>query len=199
MGNCFVYQMKNIKGVIDYNLNISEYKKCKKQKKYYDKITCLYFKKEIKFIDENGVVFHVSKPMIDVVDDQYVFHLMNKDTSYTVSVEKWFLPDVDDKPKIVKNNKQYSTIQDKGKWGLIDENGAVVIPFKYDQMKLLSNGNVEVLIGSVKGLVTTSLKKVTDVIYDEIICAGELGFLVKDGNEYKYLDFEGKVIQFKNL
>lgn len=49
---------------------------------------------------------------------------------------------------------------------------------------------------SQKALFSTRLKPLTEFIYDDIIFAGELGFLVRNGENYFYLDSNGKPLKF---
>lgn len=92
----------------------------------------------------------------------------------------------------------------KGKWGYVDDNGAVVIDFKYDEASAFVNGMAKVKKNDCYGFINASGKEVIPVKYniiepfsDNVLKVAE-GGKVKDGQlsgeKYGFIDFQGNYL-----
>ncbi len=92
--------------------------------------------------------------------------------------------------------EQYFIVSKKSKYGMVNRNNKIIIPFVYDELSFLKPNNIkDPLIGLKNGkygLVTIE-KLLTDFLYDDIRPLNSY-YKAKRGNKYIILDKEGKSI-----
>jgi len=82
-------------------------------------------------------------------------------------------------------------VQSKGKWGVINRQGASIIPPKYDKIEDFVDGFAKVRIKRFTGLADLKGKFIIPPRYEYVSYAGEGLFRVEQGDKLGYFDQEG--------
>lgn len=98
----------------------------------------------------------IASPMYDSYDNYYNGAV--KDYIWVKQGEEWFCLDTQGKDKFATSFEWVSTfkhglasVQKDGKFGVIDYNGNVVVPFIFDSTRVIEKGLVEVMVGGKYG------------------------------------------------
>jgi hypothetical protein len=88
---------------------------------------------------------------------------------------------------------------DSEKWGYVDKNKKVIVPFKYDETKPFSQGLAGVKLNGKWGFVDKTGKEITQFIYNEVGDYADNGTVwVNNGAKEAVLDKNGKeIVPFK--
>ena len=89
-----------------------------------------------------------------------------------------------------------AAVMKDGKWGMIDHDGNVVIPFKYQGLTSFSQGRCAVLINGKWGCIDREEKLVIPAIYEMHIYfeSNKTAKVYKDGKSF-FIDLDGNVIK----
>ena len=87
-----------------------------------------------------------------------------------------------------------AAVQQRGKWGLINDKGIELIPPKYDKVETFSDGFAKVRITQFSGIVLLDGTVVAEPNYEYISYAGNGIFRVEEGDKVGYLDNSGNWI-----
>lgn len=79
------------------------------------------------------------------------------------------------------------------KYGVIDENGSIVVPFEYDSTKIYDNGIISLKRNNQYDLADTNGKVITKNQYDSIELKGSC-FIVETNDIYGVLDLNGNIV-----
>ena len=147
---------------------------------------------EIKTLDESESLFSVK------IEVKNLWHEVH--TEYTIvdregSVVEGLTNMVGFESSFVFYSSKHILTTISGKYGFINLNGYISIPFKYDEIEVRENGDFDVRINQAWGILNLSGKEVVHIKYSEklpiifsntIVCdseSGRFGVLDKDGHE----------------
>ena len=83
----------------------------------------------------------------------------------------------------------------KGKWGYVDENGHIVVDYKFNGASEFNDGLAHVLSGKKYGVIDTQGKFVIKPEYDVIAPFNQYGLAqVTKGNKSGFINREGKIV-----
>ena len=109
--------------------------------------------------------------------------------------------------KVFSDNSLASIQNTQGKWGAIDKAGKTVVPFKYDQLKMFTEGLAGFKLNGKYGFVDVDGKVCIEPIYDNVsafnnglasVYVGDSAYLIdKEGNKISGSDAIPKSIYFK--
>ena len=109
--------------------------------------------------------------------------------------------------KIFNDNSLASIENSQGKWGAIDKTGATIIPFKYDSLKIFSEGLAGFKSNGKYGFIDTNGNLVIEAIYDNVssfndglaaVCMGDKAYLIdKEGRKILGSDAISKSTYFE--
>lgn len=84
-----------------------------------------------------------------------------------------------------------AVVQSNGRWGVINQNGMVLVPPKYDKIDEFEDGFAKVRITGFSGLSNLRGELIVQPDYEYISYAGEGLFRVEQGDKIGYFDMEG--------
>lgn len=89
----------------------------------------------------------------------------------------------------------FTSENDDGKWGFVDNDGKEVIPHVYEKADCFYMGYASVVLNGKMGLIDLKGNKVVPFEYDNDLMYFEDGLaVVKKGEKFGYVDLAGKVI-----
>jgi hypothetical protein len=87
-----------------------------------------------------------------------------------------------------------AVVQQRGKWGLINDKGIEIIPPKYDKVETFNNGFAKVRISQFSGAANIKGELIVPPSYEYISYAGNGIFRVEEGDKVGYFDTKGNWI-----
>lgn len=106
----------------------------------------------------------------------------------------------------IGSNQNVFPVKKNNKWGVINTDNKLIVPFKYDEVKVLNDGALSVLLNGKYGVVNAEGKQIIDTKYDRVfnfydgcystirenktICFDSIGNLLND----KYPGYENYVV-----
>jgi len=135
-----------------------------------------------------GVInYHTRKIEVPLKYDD-IFKLTDK--LLTVCVGEKYCPPNEPPPNCAPDGTDIGTINTPGKWGIIDYNGKIVMPLKYQNIREISPGMLAVQLNDKWGIINyQTMKLVVPITYDRInrlsdkfiaVCIGEKYSPTKD-------------------
>ncbi|MCH2042722.1 MAG: WG repeat-containing protein [Saprospiraceae bacterium] len=88
-------------------------------------------------------------------------------------------------------NNGVAPVQTKGKWGIVNNKGMIILTPKYNRIDPYENGAARVLINSLRGVATTKGEVIIPADYEYVSFVGEGLFRVERGDAIGYLDMNG--------
>ena len=104
-----------------------------------------------------------------------------------------FLSGIDYK-KYYEFSDGLSKARNGDKWGYINENGKVVIPFRFDIANTFSNGYAKVMIDDKMGIIDTLGKYIIEPEFDYISSMDNGRYILRKKDAYGLVDEKGKMI-----
>ncbi|NPD46378.1 MULTISPECIES: WG repeat-containing protein [unclassified Lentimicrobium] len=89
----------------------------------------------------------------------------------------------------------FTSENDEGKWGFVDNDGKEVIPHVYEKADCFYMGYASVVLNGKMGLIDLKGNEVVPFEYDNDLMYFEGGLaVVKKGEKFGYVDLTGKVV-----
>ena len=100
---------------------------------------------------------------------------------------------------MTSNRWPYFSVKKDDKWGIIDADCEMVLPYQYDYIQALYNDYFKVKKGDLYGVIDAQGDTVLDYIYEDIDSYTDDLSIVKINGNWTYIDQSGKAIEKERI